>query len=461
MDSPLLEARPCPTCPGLIAGADPHRFCFECLGADHAMEGGGNSPTCSACRALPRLRRIHRLDHFQQARYAVPEDDLDRGDVEVVEMDEEVPFVFALPASRAAPLSEEGEDEDFSLSGVSGSVGPPRRSVNQDFPVVMAMAAERVGLELPPPLPPRPVSRLRQGFYGPVQPAQPAFVSPLLPDVWQCVEATWRQPLRARASVAGMTGLLRLEGHPDSGCPGVPPLDESLAAHLLPQAAGWAEGRRPLPPLPRDREALEYLDRIFRLGAQMAAAANNLGVLGVSLITPQPETSAPSSQDDPGDYADRCIGQINNLVNGVAAAAGRVMSLATVGSRHVWLGLTALSRSDRDDLLGAPISTAGLFGSVTAVTQRFRRLEEEREQLSRMLPLALPQRGERGPTVRRRDRRRASVPMASVASPAYSPSSARRSQRAPRGQAGRFRRNPPPAPRQQRAAGWGAPSARS
>ncbi|KAL3060909.1 hypothetical protein OYC64_009175 [Pagothenia borchgrevinki] len=121
MDSPLLEARPCPTCPGLIAVADPHRFCFECLGADHAMEGGGNSPTCSACRALPRLRRLHRLDHFQQARYAVPDDDQDRGDVEVVEMDEEdgeVPFVFALPASRAAPLVEEGEDEeDFSLVG--------------------------------------------------------------------------------------------------------------------------------------------------------------------------------------------------------------------------------------------------------------------------------------------------------------------------------------------------------
>jgi len=66
----------------------------------------------------------------------------------------------------------------------------------------------------------------------------------------------------------------------------------------------------------------------------MAVAANNLGELGVSLITPQQEASAGSSQDDPGDYADRCIEQINNLVNGVVAAAGRVMSLATVGSRH-------------------------------------------------------------------------------------------------------------------------------
>ena len=76
----------------------------------------------------------------------------------------------------------------------------------------------------------------------------------------------------------------------DPACPDVPPLDESLAAHLLPQAAGWAERKKPLPPLPQDRDTLEYLDKMFRLWAQMVAAVNNLGVLGVSLITPQTDT---------------------------------------------------------------------------------------------------------------------------------------------------------------------------
>ena len=94
------------------------------------------------------------------------------------------------------------------------------------------------------------------------------------------------------------------------------------------------------------REMLEYLDKIFRLGTQMAAAANNLGVLGVSLISPQEVAPAPPSQDE-SDYSDRCIGQMNN----------HVMPLATVASRHVWLGLTALCRKDREDLLGAPVST--------------------------------------------------------------------------------------------------------
>jgi len=176
--------------------------------------------------------------------------------------------------------------------------------------------------------------------------------------------------------VGGMAGILRVQGRTDTACPGVPPLDESLAAHLLPQAAGWAEGKKPLPPLPRDRVTLEYFDKIFRLGAQMAAVANNLGVLGVSLITPQQDAPTSPSQDQ-NDYLDRSIGQMNNLIHGVDAAAGRVMSLATVGSHHVWLGLTALSRKDRDDLLGASVSAEGLFGSITSVTQRFRRLRRK------------------------------------------------------------------------------------
>ena len=57
----------------------------------------------------------------------------------------------------------------------------------------------------------------------------------------------------------------------------------------------------------------------------MAAAANNLSVLGVNLITPQTDTPALPPQDG-SDYPDRCIGQMNNLIHGVAAAAGLVMS---------------------------------------------------------------------------------------------------------------------------------------
>ena len=38
MESPLLETRACPSCPGLIAGADPHHLCFKCLGDQDMAE---------------------------------------------------------------------------------------------------------------------------------------------------------------------------------------------------------------------------------------------------------------------------------------------------------------------------------------------------------------------------------------------------------------------------------------
>ena len=77
---------------------------FECLGPDHAVEGIKHSPSCSACCALPRLRRQHRLKHFQ-AHDVSPDEAQDQEQLEVVEMEdqevaEEVPFVFAIPAGR-------------------------------------------------------------------------------------------------------------------------------------------------------------------------------------------------------------------------------------------------------------------------------------------------------------------------------------------------------------------------
>lgn len=116
------------------------------------------------------------------------------------------------------------------------------------------------------------------------------------------------------------------------------------------------------------------------------------------------------------DFLPQAIGQMNNLVQGVATAAGRVMSLATVGSHHVWLGLTALHGKDREELLGALISSDGLFGSISSATPRFRRLEEEKAQLSRHLPLAHGKGSELrrcNATLRRRARRQARSPLSS------------------------------------------------
>lgn len=68
---------------------------------------------------------------------------------------------------------------------------------------------------------------------------------------------------------------------------------------------------------------------------------------------------------------------MNNLIEGVASAAGQLMALSTVSSHHVWLGLTTVSKLDREDV---PIQ--GLFGSISPVAQRLKKQEEESLQLS-------------------------------------------------------------------------------
>lgn len=390
------------------------------------MAGLEQRPACPCCRDIPLLRRKQRADYFaageallvlspdgsEEEEERESEDDA-MEEEDAAPADDTTPHETASPSRPASALAadsppERDEDEELSISDDSTVLGAA--SIKLDFPKVMTTAAERAGLPLPPPLPPRPVSRLRQGFYGPAQPPRPVFVSPALPDIWQCVKASWQEPLKTKATVTGVASFLRVQGETETVFPGVPPLEDALAALLIPHSAGWSGSRKPLPPLPQDKDMLEYFDRIFQLGAQLAAAANNMGVLGVAAAASLPRDAPPSP--DTVEFLGRTIGQMNNLIQGAATAAGRVMSLSVVGSRHVWLGLTALPRRDREDLLAAPVSTDGLFGSLTTVTQRLKRLEEEKAQLSRHLPLAAAakQKGEvklprRNATARRRERR--------------------------------------------------------
>lgn len=77
-------------------------------------------------------------------------------------------------------------DNDDNLSYVSATLltfkNPPPTSVCH-FLKVRAMAEECGKLLL-----------LCESFYRPAHLAQPAFVSSPLPDIWQCVDVSWKKP---------------------------------------------------------------------------------------------------------------------------------------------------------------------------------------------------------------------------------------------------------------------------
>lgn len=175
---------------------------------------------------------------------------------------------------------------------------------------------------------------------------------------------TWRQPVPA---------------YPSRWYPCCPP---NYSRHR----GRWLAERK-LFPLVHDREMLGYYDKIFKLGWQLTAVVNNLGVLGLSLdIAP---SKAPLSCP-PRFFALLSISQINNLV--IATA----ITLATVGSRHMWLGLMAFPKVNWDGLFGAPVLMSNLFGSISSVAQHLKTLEEESTQIRRHLPLVHAQKGSKG-----------------------------------------------------------------
>lgn len=103
---------------------------------------------------------------------------------------------------------------------------------------------------------------------------------------------------------------------------------------------------------------------------QLATAANNLGVLGIS-YTPEIRLRLIFFYHN--------IGQINNLIQGVATAAGRAMSLLTVGSPPP---------PERTGMISESPCFSGRALRIDFLPCPALRLEEQTSQLSRHLPLA-------------------------------------------------------------------------
>ena len=118
--------RPCPSCPGSIEGDDPHTWCIECLGSDHAAANLPPSAVCSACRLLPRSSRLQRLALFEGC-YVSPVEDPELDVVEMEDLVQGVPFVFAI------------------LAAWTGMMKTPRRPGS---PVTARKAISRTGLHV-------------------------------------------------------------------------------------------------------------------------------------------------------------------------------------------------------------------------------------------------------------------------------------------------------------------------
>lgn len=63
-----------------------------------------------------------------------------------------------------------------------------------------------------------------EGFYGPKKLSLVGFVSLALPDVCQCVEVSWHQPLNSEVPADSLEVVFRVEGRTETGFHSMSPL---------------------------------------------------------------------------------------------------------------------------------------------------------------------------------------------------------------------------------------------
>lgn len=386
-----------------MAALDPHELCFVCLGSKHARGGLTDPPECPSCSLLSLKERKQRWAFFSEdfpledAISMIASDSEASFDDGASKEEEDVGKCLGsplkessqptdvertpLPREREGIFSSYGEEEMGSEFSAAPSFAVA--SLRSDFTGLIERAASRLDIPLPPTPSVPDVDLMVGGPYSRPRRAT-VLLAPTMPSLARYVEGAWETPLTARAPVKAYIPFTKVDGE---RLQEMPRLEAALAAYLVPGSSSWPSAKRPTLPTNKDRLTAQLAEKAFALSTQAVAAANNIALLAASLS--RLTTGREGLSGEEMEEASRISGAILHLTQASAVCAGRSKATLVVLERHLWLSLTTMKETDKAALLNAPISDGGLFGAaVTDATARFGKLEEEKKQLARHLPLA-------------------------------------------------------------------------
>ncbi|KAI2646291.1 Platelet glycoprotein V [Labeo rohita] len=418
-----MPRRFCRACKAPLHAADNHGECVSCLGLPHA-EAALKETECPHCgdMSLSSLRsRIAFYSERDSAPRALPflpsqepvkKKQRGRGSRRS-ELDELTsaqplraspspqregsPILFTrpdlCPSAAASDLVSFGGSEDDMLDSMSlaasdaeelsGSINDPaplpstdtsdpRTSSGMDAELfrILTRAVDELGLEWSPPE--EPPRSLLDGWFLPGRRQAPRQrASQFLPEVHKELTRSWRAPYSARLRTSSSSALTSVDGAEDKGYEKLPPLDESVAAHLCPPTAiGWkAKASHPSKPC---RTTSALAGRAYTSAGQAASALHSMAILQVfqAKLLAQSDKSAldPATMTDLRSATDLAL----RATKTTAQAIGRSMANLAVLERHLWLTLTEIKDADKVPFLDAPVSPTGLFGpSVDGFAERF------------------------------------------------------------------------------------------
>ncbi len=239
---------------------------------------------------------------------------------------------------------------------------------------------DELGLEWSPPEEPTR-SRLDEWFL----PGRHQRASPFFPEVHEELTRSWRAPYSARLRASSSSALTSVDGAEEKGYGKLPPLDESVAAHLCPPTAiGWtAKAAHPSKPC----RMTSALAGCYTSAGQAASALHSMAVLQVfqAKLLQCMDEAGP----DPAAFSELCSATDHALrtTKTTAQAIGRSMASIVVLERHLWLTLTEIKDADKVPFLDSPVSPTGLFGpAVEGFAERFTAAQKSSQAMRHFLP---------------------------------------------------------------------------
>ncbi|KAL0161520.1 hypothetical protein M9458_045245, partial [Cirrhinus mrigala] len=291
---------------------------------------------------------------------------------------------MSLAASDAEELSGSITDP-APLPSTDTSDPRTRTGMDAELFRVLTRAVDELGLEWSPPEEP-PRSLLDEWFLPGRRQAPRRWASPFLPEVHEELTRSWRAPYSARLRTSSSFALTSVDGAEDKGYEKLPPLDESVAAHLCPPTAiGWkAKASHPSKPC---RTTSALAGRAYTSAGQAASALHSMAILQVfqAKLLAQSDKSAldPATLTELRSATDLAL----CATKATAQAIGKSMASLVVLERHLWLTLTEIKDADKVPFLDAPISPTGLFGpSVEGFAERFSAAQKTSQAMQHFLP---------------------------------------------------------------------------
>ncbi len=173
----------------------------------------------------------------------------------------------------------------------------------------------------------------------------PLTLVPLLPRSSYELTILWHAPHSSHIRPSASVALTSIDAAEEKGYEHLPPLDESVAAHLCPPIAiGWKV--RASHPSKLRRATYALAGRAYSAAGQAASALHSMAVLQVfqaKMLANEEAGLDSASPRDPRSTTDLAL----RTTKATAQAIGRSMFNLTVLERHLWLTMMEMKEADK------------------------------------------------------------------------------------------------------------------